>query len=220
MFNKRSIPNGNPFERELEDEIPSSCPSASRQRPKQFIKIPIVIVFSIIVFILIIAGTATTTISFPPKPKELLNSENQSEIKTALDGDYKLIGPLLLTSGIFMLIIDVILIAIIAKDAYISFRAIHPSNVDGFPKPESVNVLGGPFYLATPNPTVNNPNGMVPFAYSRQLWTMPNAPTPDFLLEEENMKISKARATTATLVRNSQPPFNPDVKAKGDDSLN
>lgn len=215
MFTQRNKTNGNPFENDLEDEIPSSCPSAATGlRTAPFIRIPIVIFCTVIVFILLIVGTATTAISFPPKPPTWkVNEEgNPIEIQTALDGDYKLIGPLLITAGGFLLIVDIILCAIVTKDAYIASRTIRPSVTEPMNHPGGVSPLGGPFYLATPNPTVSNPNAMVPFAFSRHLWTIPNAPTPDFSLDDEILKGSKVRAATATLVRGSQPPYNPDMK--------
>lgn len=205
--------NSNPFEKDLEDEIPSSCPSATGQRTSTFIRIPIVIFCTTIVFILLIAGTATTAISFPPRPPKWKGNDEAEavELDTALSGDYMLIGPLLITAGGFLLIVDVILCAIVTKDAYIASRTIKPSSIDVIKSSGAVSVIGGPFYLATPNPSMSNPNAMVPFAFSRNLWAIPNAPTPDFSLDDEILKGSKNRATTATLVRSSQPPYNPNA---------
>ncbi|GFU33637.1 uncharacterized protein NPIL_226311 [Nephila pilipes] len=216
MIDIRNGNAGNPFEDHLEQEaLPRFIPSKSNN--SSFIKIPIVIVCTVVVFVLLIAGTATTAISYPPEPpqwkvdKQTEDEPNQTKISvhTALDGDYKLLGPLLITAGGFLLIVDVVLCAIVTKEAYNSSRSVRPnSNIPSSSGPMSL--LGGPFFLAVPS--INDHSSVTPFALSRQLWAIPNAPLPDFSSDGVSLKGSKIRPATATIIRSHQPPFNPDME--------
>ncbi|GFX41414.1 uncharacterized protein TNCV_3489551 [Trichonephila clavipes] len=216
MINIRNGNARNPFEDHVEQEtLPRFIPS--KDNNSSFIKIPIVIACTIVVFVLLIAGTATTAISYPPEPpewkidKQTEDEPNKTKISvhTALDGDYKLLGPLLITAGGFLLIVDVVLCALVTKEAYNANRAIRPnSNVPSTSEPMSL--LGGPFFLAVPS--IGNPTSVTPFALTRQLWAMPNAPLPDFSLDGVSLKGSRIRPATATIIRCHQPPFNPDVE--------
>ncbi|GIY69962.1 uncharacterized protein CDAR_60681 [Caerostris darwini] len=195
--------NGNPFEDSLEQEtLPRFIPSKDANQP--FVKIPIVIACTVVVFILLIAGTATTVISYPPEP---LQGDTRPDRKTALDGDYKLLGPLLIMAGVFLLVVDIVLCAIVTKEAYSIHRSVRPnSNIP--PSSAHMSLLGGPFFLAVPSLTEHN--SVTPFAFSRQLWAMPNAPLPDFTSDGVSLKGSRVRPGTATLNKCHQPPFNPD----------
>ncbi|KAF8793665.1 uncharacterized protein LOC129961820 [Argiope bruennichi] len=208
--------SGNPFEDSLEQEAPPRFIPSKDANPA-FIKIPIVIACTIVVFVLLIAGTATTVISYPPEPPEWRMEEDSEDgpvqkklsVHTALDGDYKLLGPLLIMAGGFLLIVDIVLCVIVTKEAYIAQRSIRPnSNIPNSSEPMSL--LGGPFFLAVPSLT--DRSAVTPFAFSRQLWTLPNAPLPDFASDDVPLKGSRIRPGTAVITRNHQPPFNPDVE--------
>ncbi|XP_015928763.1 uncharacterized protein [Parasteatoda tepidariorum] len=211
MVVSRTEPNGIPFESQLDPLRPSSSISF---KDNPFLKVIVVIVLTSIVFILLIAGTATTAISYPPEPPKWKHKQAESEdqedvlisVHTALDGDYKLLGPLLLMAGIFLFVVDAVLCSIVIREAYYTSRSIRPS-IDV--SPGSISVLGGPFFLAVPNP--GNQQEMTSFALSRQLWAMPNAPTPDFSIDGCGMKGSRMRPSTATIGHSHQPPFNPDI---------
>ncbi|GIY54741.1 uncharacterized protein CEXT_207501 [Caerostris extrusa] len=156
-----------------------------------FVKIPIVIACTVVVFILLIAGTATTVISYPPEPLTLSSQEDTKlDRKTALDGDYKLLGPLLIMAGVFLLVVDIVLCAIVTKEAYSIHRSVRPnSNIP--PSSAHMSLLGGPFFLAVPSLTEHN--SVTPFAFSRQLWAMPNAPLPDFTSDGVSLKGVKSQ---------------------------
>ncbi|KFM67038.1 hypothetical protein X975_21035, partial [Stegodyphus mimosarum] len=192
MLNIPDNTNGNLFNNHLDMQKPL-------QENSTFARIPIVIACSIVVFILFIAGTATTVISYPPPP----NGSSGRRMPTALDGDYKLLGPLLLMAGSFFLIIDIVLCAAVTKDAYYSSRIIRPvSNMTT----ATGQVVGGPFFLAVPRSSDQHVSPLM-----RTLWPMPNAPLPDFSEDVGSPKRAKVRAATATLSRCHQPPYNPDA---------
>ncbi|GBN64063.1 hypothetical protein AVEN_34085-1 [Araneus ventricosus] len=217
MIDIRNGHTGNPFEDSLEQvALPRLIPS--KDANPAFIKIPIVIVCTIVVFVLLIAGTATTVISYPPEPPQWHFEtdgdggpvQKKLSVHTALDGDYKLLGPLLIMAGGFLLIVDVVLCAIVTKEAYIAQRSIRPNST--LPNSsEPMSLFGGPFFLAVPSLT--DRNTVTPFAFSRQLWTLPNAPLPDFASDDVPLKGSRIRPGTAVIRGSiSQPPFNPDVE--------
>ncbi|XP_054707580.1 uncharacterized protein LOC129217325 [Uloborus diversus] len=228
------IPCGNFFEKEPDNEqtpTPSSYSFLSKTNPA-FFRLALLVACTIVVFVLLISGTATTAISFPPQPLRYVRKSStdsleddeitiqpvrKEDIHTALDGDFKLIGPLLLTAGCFLLVINVALCVIVTREAYHNSRMVRPN--------ASLNSMampvwgGGPFYLtpANPIPIGHHPNSApIPFSFSKQLWNIPNAPTPDFSLAGTS-RGGKIRPASASLIRD-QPPFNPDIDAPECDS--
>ncbi|KAG8190539.1 hypothetical protein JTE90_004114 [Oedothorax gibbosus] len=207
MIDAQNVCNGSPFEDHLEREssstrfIPIKVPFSTR-----FLKLPLLAACTALVFILIVAGTAATAISFPPRPPEDNANPNRERLepKTALDGDYKLLGPLLIMAGGFLLIGVVVMGVVMAKEAYDSDKGTPQSIIS------PMSLLGGPYFLAVPSSSPSAGQcSTASFAFARQLWTLPNAPLPDFAVDAGPLKGSRVRPSTALL---NQPPFNPDAE--------
>lgn len=156
MIDAQNGINGNPFEDPLERECSPRILPAKDPNPS-FIKIPVVIACTVVVFVLIVAGTAATAISFPPQPPEFQDPANSNpnrerlSPKTALDGDYKLLGPLLIMAGGFLLIVNVVLCVVVTKEAYYS-------SIRGASQSEAspMSLLGGPYFLAVPSSSASH----------------------------------------------------------------
>ena len=120
---QRNNANGNSLPKDLEDELSSS--SAIGPKAGAFTRIIIVILCTVFVLGLFIFGTA---LSYPQKTATFTVDEGEKpiDLQTTQDRNYKIIGRILIFSGVFLLVIDFVLCAIVSKDASIASRSIKP----------------------------------------------------------------------------------------------